>query len=102
MQANSAVQSVNVNAIATATAITLHADFAPRPLAMAHRTAFRRRTDGAAAAMDSRAYRRISHVGIIPSFTTRDGDRRHLAVRDAATRAGCRDSRPRTQSGRRE
>jgi hypothetical protein len=32
-----------------------------------------------------RAYRRISHVGVIPSVTTRDRDSRHRAVRDAAT-----------------
>ncbi len=31
------------------------------------------------------AERRIPHVGTIPSFTTRNGDSRHVAVRDAAT-----------------
>ena len=32
-----------------------------------------------------RAERRISHVGVIPSVTTRDHDSRHRAVREAAT-----------------
>jgi hypothetical protein len=39
------------------------------------------RGQGAAGAPD----RRISHVGPIPSVTTRDRDSRHRAVRDAAT-----------------
>src|SRR5258707_7591678 len=32
-----------------------------------------------------RTIRRISHVGVIPSVTTRDHDSRHRAVREAAT-----------------
>jgi hypothetical protein len=31
------------------------------------------------------AYRRISHVGVMPSVTTRDRDSHYSAVRDAAT-----------------
>jgi hypothetical protein len=41
---------------------------------------------------DSRTDRRISHVGVISSVTTRDHDSRHRAVREAATAQLAQDS----------
>jgi hypothetical protein len=54
-------------------------------LADANRMTVRGTTDHQPADRDWRAYRRISHVGTIPSVTTRDLHSRHRAVRDAAT-----------------